>query len=180
MLNFIERCPTMAKIKKSIRIEESLSKKVEEEFEKFSEGSIKIIEKYYEPSEISPGKYLTENHSEKILEMNKTCSSPAQLNISAHQEMILREMFPGKTTEQLLEAMVDHLIPDVDKKGIAWLDDDGKIKKEYESKYPLDDSCPKWKKNLRAMQAVDRMMEKKGIPQPPAPNIKYVPVKSRL
>lgn len=168
----------MSKIKKSFRIEESLAEKVEKEFSRFSEGAIKIIEKYYEP-------VRAEKHCEPIgvpfiPQPGIVEDGPAQLNISGYQEMILHEMFPGKTLEDLLVAMVDHLIPDIDKKGLSWLDENGNVTKEYESKFSLDDSCPQWKKNLRAMQATDRMMTKAGIKPPPPPNISYVPVKSRL
>ena len=161
----------MSKVLKSFRISEEIVGKVEFEFGKFSVGAPKIIEEYYGQSGPLQRDDYTSGDNEESME-NKE-HGYVNINITGYQEMILRQMFPGKTVENLIEAMIDHLIPDVDKKNIAWLDEYGNVLKEYESKFPLDEKAPQWKKNLRMLQATDRMLDKAGIKPPPPPKITY-------
>lgn len=94
-------------------------------------------------------------------------------SVSDHQLNILSWMFPTtkKDSTNLINVLLDHLIPDTSKANIDPYDEDGKLIKKYESKTPLDEDCSRWKKNLRAMQCVDRMQDLQKV-SPPPPSVK--------
>lgn len=89
--------------------------------------------------------------------------------ISKHQLNILSWMFPStkKDSVELINELLDHLIPDTSKTNAQPYDEDGKLIKKFESKTPLPEDCAQWKKNLRAMQCVDKMMDLQKTPPPP-------------
>lgn len=94
-------------------------------------------------------------------------------NVSDHQLNVLSWMFPNtsKTSTNLINVLLDHLVPDTSKANIDPFDEDGKLIKKFESKTPLPEDCAQWKKNLRAMQCVDRMQDLQKV-SPPLPSVK--------
>ncbi len=96
-----------------------------------------------------------------------------KFDVSEHQVNILSWMFPSveKNKAKLLNELIDHLIPDTSKTNVHPYDEDGKLLKKFESKTPLPENCAQWKKNLRAMQCVDRMQDLQKV-SPPPPSVK--------
>jgi len=75
--------------------------------------------------------------------------------LTEFQKRVLHHFFPDfGSVDKCIEKIIDLIIPDTSKTGVEILDSEtGKIKKEYESKFPLSGSEQKWKINLRKKQS---------------------------